>query len=1214
MRRLIPLFLLAAVAGCDRSGSINARGLRISEVLPDARRFTMPGWAAAWDAIEIYNPSSRALKLGGYYLSDSGGNLTKWAFPQGTVIAGRGFLVVAAGGEPTETLHATFGLSGGESVYLTAPDGVTVIDRVDMPVLGTDVAWAADPDNPGRYVETWRPTPGTPNQVIGLYLRVVNVTPAYPYSPVTIAVRAERKLPGAQVVLRYKVNPGEAGDADAWPGVAMTPDARDPKLYTTTLSGRGLPHLDPASGARTVIGWYVHTVNDAGRTVYDPEDYAAGGSVRRVHRVRMGCEKRLMLAEVMPQCDLVRVDTGNLASSPGWIELYNYGEDAVSLDGVYVNDVYLGETGRAKLATGSSVLPGSSQLLYARALGDVTAFELPYRLSKGGGLLIMREGLGSTENVIEISRLSFDTLQTDLAAGRCDNDTARETRALRFATPRFPNSCGPERVWFTPDVAVWVEWPGMAASNTLNPAAGEPVTVWARLGWEGMWSAAYAAPVAKVAWEDDGGRRGEAELRRVGGEAAVASDCFTAAIGAFAQGARVRYAVTAALGKTTIASPERVFAAGYERPPVTITEVGLQGEYECAVECGDAPVERMRTFVELYNAGDAPFDLAGRFLSLFARVLPANDEPHASRYSSEEWRIEEGVIPPGGYAVIDLDGGTAGRPSLLARYRGGAATLYDRLDSGNAAIDRFRFKSMADWEALGAFGRSACQEGGAPQPPSPGEPNLSAEPRIAINEVNLWDAEAPYIELFYNAQDCSPPVPLDGLKFGQANDPTGASRRPIAAGDFELGPGEHVAVRLGPAVPGEVTCDIAYSLAGGQVYLWKPDDWAWGGLSVSLDSLQYASVPAGLSYGRKPDGGTVLSGMTPTPGEPNCAEGVRFVRDVPHSPRDPAAGQAIAFTVMVRDPCSATQASPGGSMQSAVVRFRWQGSTNTITVSLTRSLDSGGYQVWTGGMSGSTAGRVGRYLVEGTNAWNQKTWLSYKGERSALVWDDAFVFTVGCAPPEIVINEIAPGAGGFIELLNLGGMDRDIGGMDAEVRADGAVIAIESIPAGSVVPAGGLLVLDYAGLPYAGSLRLMQPPAAGSCTMDATEWAALSDGRSWGRIPDGDGAFGVCVPTPEGPNQAAAASFIRGDCDEDGALDPRPQAENADLAALLAYLEGAGAPLACEDRCDINDDGAINYSDVVYFLRNYFYTDTPALPPPFPAPGLDPTPDALRCD
>lgn len=104
MRPLMFLLLFAAVAGCDRSGSINAGGVRISEVLPDARRFTAPGWAGAWDAIELYNPSPRELKLGGYYLSDSGGNLRKWAFPQGTVISGKGFLVVAAGGDDQESL------------------------------------------------------------------------------------------------------------------------------------------------------------------------------------------------------------------------------------------------------------------------------------------------------------------------------------------------------------------------------------------------------------------------------------------------------------------------------------------------------------------------------------------------------------------------------------------------------------------------------------------------------------------------------------------------------------------------------------------------------------------------------------------------------------------------------------------------------------------------------------------------------------------------------------------------------------------------------------------------------------------------------------------------------------------------------------------------------------------------------------------------------
>jgi hypothetical protein len=82
--------------------------------------------------------------------------------------------------------------------------------------------------------------------------------------------------------------------------------------------------------------------------------------------------------------------------------------------------------------------------------------------------------------------------------------------------------------------------------------------------------------------------------------------------------------------------------------------------------------------------------------------------------------------------------------------------------------------------------------------------------------------------------------------------------------------------------------------------------------------------------------------------------------------------------------------------------------------------------------------------------------------------------------------------------------------------------------------------------------------------------------------------------------------FRRGDSNGDGALDI------SDPVTALLYLF-VGAPSAhCEDALDANDDGSVNMSDALSLLEHLFQ-EGPAPSAPYPALGLDPTPDALGC-
>ncbi len=88
-------------------------------------------------------------------------------------------------------------------------------------------------------------------------------------------------------------------------------------------------------------------------------------------------------------------------------------------------------------------------------------------------------------------------------------------------------------------------------------------------------------------------------------------------------------------------------------------------------------------------------------------------------------------------------------------------------------------------------------------------------------------------------------------------------------------------------------------------------------------------------------------------------------------------------------------------------------------------------------------------------------------------------------------------------------------------------------------------------------------------------------------------------------------AFLRGDSNRDNVLNI------SDPINTLGFLfQGNPAVLKCQDAADANDDGKVDFSDALFTLTYLFNTNpaTPAIPPPFPAAGADPTPDSLGCN
>ncbi len=137
--------------------------IHISEVMTD--NTTCPNESGVFcDWVEIENTSSTDFSLTGYYLSDEAGN-GKYAFPTGTVVPAKGYLVVWCSADE-EGDYAPFALrkSGGESVCLMNMNR-TVIDSAETVACTSGQSLIRADD--GSLTPCDTPSPGYPNTEAG---------------------------------------------------------------------------------------------------------------------------------------------------------------------------------------------------------------------------------------------------------------------------------------------------------------------------------------------------------------------------------------------------------------------------------------------------------------------------------------------------------------------------------------------------------------------------------------------------------------------------------------------------------------------------------------------------------------------------------------------------------------------------------------------------------------------------------------------------------------------------------------------------------------------------------------------------------------------------------------------------------------------------------------------------------------------------------------
>lgn len=167
MKTTISLFLLALsvsllFVSCSRDEP-SVAGPPPAVILPVVMNEVYSrGDSLSPDWIELYNPNTSAVDIGGYLLYDNGGQAgakPKKAVPAGVSLAAKGFYVVTV-----DTSDASgFGISSsGETVWLANASG-TALDSVAVPALGVDTSYARIPDGGTAWSAVTLPTKGVTN-------------------------------------------------------------------------------------------------------------------------------------------------------------------------------------------------------------------------------------------------------------------------------------------------------------------------------------------------------------------------------------------------------------------------------------------------------------------------------------------------------------------------------------------------------------------------------------------------------------------------------------------------------------------------------------------------------------------------------------------------------------------------------------------------------------------------------------------------------------------------------------------------------------------------------------------------------------------------------------------------------------------------------------------------------------------------------------------
>ncbi len=222
----------------------------ISEFQADNSSTLRDGNGDFSDWIEVRNPTTEPVDIGGYYLTDDDTELRKWQFPGGTVLEPGEHRVVFASTDdkldPDGNLHTNFALDrNGEFLALVKPDGLSVVQSFnEFPEQLEDQSYgvASDRDTTvlfekGSDIRTFVPT----DDSLGTDWTAIGFDDAG-WSAGQTAVGYEELQKGTAVNETFDAALGPEWTVDLPDGAAGTVNVSDGNLVLNLPEGEGLTY------------------------------------------------------------------------------------------------------------------------------------------------------------------------------------------------------------------------------------------------------------------------------------------------------------------------------------------------------------------------------------------------------------------------------------------------------------------------------------------------------------------------------------------------------------------------------------------------------------------------------------------------------------------------------------------------------------------------------------------------------------------------------------------------------------------------------------------------------------------------------------------------------------------------------------------------------------------------------------------------------------
>lgn len=404
----------------------------------------------------------------------------------------------------------------------------------------------------------------------------------------------------------------------------------------------------------------------AARTNYLLSNVTAPDSLPALYINEMVASNNTIIADEMGQYE-------------DWVEIYNDGESAVDLSGMYLTDSPA-EPKMWQLPAGTTIAAKGYLLVWCDDDPTDGPLHATFKLTTNG------EGVGlfhdDAHGNVLIDYASFPAIGVDVSYGRYP-DGAENLGYMTTVTPAAANA---EH-----------NAPPLFENTTRLPAAPSPLdTVWitSRVTDDGSIISVtltydIGAGPQVVAMLDDGAHQ----------DGAAGDDVYGASIPPQGPGTGVSYYLSAtdddgAVYRDPAEAPGDIYAyvIDYTAPLLFINE--YMADNDGLIEDPDEPGEYADWF-EVYNAGSAAVDLGGMFVT-------------DNLSDTVQFEIPSGVvIPAGGVLLFWADDDTSQGPTHVnfkLSKSGEALGLFDSLVMGNLPIDTITFGEQTTDVSEGRFG------------------------------------------------------------------------------------------------------------------------------------------------------------------------------------------------------------------------------------------------------------------------------------------------------------------------------------------------------------------------------------------------------------------------------------------------------------------------------------------------------------------------------